>query len=528
MTTKIGDLPLDNSVSGADFIPVVDTSVVPNVTKRVRVEDLFQYTHVYDLTTASDVYIDAINGSDSNDGISSTTALKSHAEFERRVSGRTITPPYNTDPIGTGDENRALTIHILSSLPSSDPINIRFQMAIDSTLYYTAGTNILQTLATGTITATTPMTPASNVPNQITDSSLPSGFTPYVGERLRITSGANQNAIAWIAKDLGSKAARISNPCTWTPYDPTQGPTYGSFGQFIFDIYPKTLTVGDHYAIEKLFEVTMGVFEPNGMGAGPGFWFFNITIDNLHVVGNAGWTTYGPNSYWNVAQCRIDATLYLKNVEESYWLNCSIDGGTFVEGPALISAFHAGLIRGVGVDCAGNSIVNMNLDVMLQGCGMRGHRIAIQSACVFDAVEGITTSGNAVDVGRIQIHTSQPFYLAAGAGMARTQTLQHDANIRLWGSGNAGFGVNVGAGCTFYIPENEPPYTMIPTITGTAGDFGLNGSATGRAWNESTGTWTAAITNTWAHLAATTGAGGFNGNAQNVAQRAAIVKIPNP
>jgi hypothetical protein len=96
----------------------------------------------------------------------------------------------------------------------------------------------------------------------------------------------------------------------------------------------------------------------------------------------------------------------------------------------------------------------------------------------------------------------------------------------IWGSGNTGVGIAVGpnAGVTVSVAEPSP-------ITGTLGNFGFIGQNGGavvtvaRAWDDTTDAFTTARTCTWAHLAATIGAGGFNFNAHNVATNASLIAI---
>ena len=89
---------------------------------------------------------------------------------------------------------------------------------------------------------------------------------------------------------------------------------------------------------------------------------------------------------------------------------------------------------------------------------------------------------------------------------------------RLWGSGNAGVGVEIGPGAQLAYRTGT-----FPTITGSGGDFTLAGATSGRAWDDAAGAYTTAQSNTWANLAATVASGGFGGNAHNPMRDAHVV-----
>jgi hypothetical protein len=104
----------------------------------------------------------------------------------------------------------------------------------------------------------------------------------------------------------------------------------------------------------------------------------------------------------------------------------------------------------------------------------------------------------------------------------------------IWGTGNAEVGILIdGANVGLSVPNTAG---SIPTVTGTAGDFGFIGQGNlglitvARAWDDTAGAYTevggvATRTTTWAHLVATIGAGGFNNNAHNVATNASVTTV---
>jgi hypothetical protein len=103
----------------------------------------------------------------------------------------------------------------------------------------------------------------------------------------------------------------------------------------------------------------------------------------------------------------------------------------------------------------------------------------------------------------------------------------------LWGSGNTGAGIAVAPGGALIVPA---AVGKIPTVTGAGGDFvfiGQNGGANvsvARAWNDAVGAYTeaggaATRATTWAHFAATIGAGGFGFQAHNPATAASLIGV---
>ena len=90
----------------------------------------------------------------------------------------------------------------------------------------------------------------------------------------------------------------------------------------------------------------------------------------------------------------------------------------------------------------------------------------------------------------------------------------------IYGSGNAGRGINFGSGCSGSARENAAP---TPTITGVGGDFALGGTtADGRAWNPGANAYTAPIAMSWANFDAAV-PGGFGGNAHQLTANAHLV-----
>lgn len=98
----------------------------------------------------------------------------------------------------------------------------------------------------------------------------------------------------------------------------------------------------------------------------------------------------------------------------------------------------------------------------------------------------------------------------------------------IWGTGNVGYGISVLTG-TLIVPS-----IPVPTVTGLLGDFAFHAPNGGtpvtvaRFFDDTTGAYSeaggvATRTTTWAHLAAATGAGGFNFQAHSPAAQASVI-----
>ena len=165
-------------------------------------------------------YIDPTNGNDENNGLTNTTAIKTHKEYERRTGAESPSPVADTN------------IYILNPFPY-DPL-IHFQRRVPTGLTVT---RIMyhgsQTVShTGTFSSVTARSASTNVQCTVKDGTF--NWTPYVGKMIRV---AARSAYAFIIKDLGGGSARLS---TWATGD-------------VFSMAEvTTVTTGDTYEIVEL------------------------------------------------------------------------------------------------------------------------------------------------------------------------------------------------------------------------------------------------------------------------------------
>ncbi len=88
----------------------------------------FKVSNIKDISNETTLvwYIDPINGSDTNDGLSSGSALKTHSELERRW-GPEFPLLFSTF---------SAHVNILGNLPASDPISIKVTLPANAWLTY--------------------------------------------------------------------------------------------------------------------------------------------------------------------------------------------------------------------------------------------------------------------------------------------------------------------------------------------------------------------------------------------------------
>ena len=470
----------------------------------------------------SDWWIDAVNGDDSNIGTTSLAPLRTHAELERRWGRYPIlAPPFDPSVFA-----RRVTVHIMSDLPVTDPINLDVGTVQDVVIYYVGEGQRLIDL--GTFTAVVDKIPSANQPFTITDVTKAVGFwAANVGMRVRITSpGPRENVFAWVAREVAPGAFRPSDPSI--PNAMTPGPAY----QFLaLGVVPMTPLVGDEYAVEQPWRVTWGRYAIRSAGATDFNQFFasDFVVGNLaiNVRDDAFPPFLGPanvllhafacqfvNFYSHVESDSFSARLHLMNCGFGTNTGTFRDGTliaaggpmVFIEGGLFLGVVEPSRVLGMGAP------IMLAFDVMVQGGQIQGDDIRIHSASVFDAwATQFTPLGDAVRVSGVDFQGG----FTAGkipARIALGSWNKNDPNVRLWGAGNTGVGVGVGSGAEFLYR------TGVPTVTGAMGDAWLAGAATGRPWDEGLGVYAAPVPLTWPLIAAA-------GSVHNVQQEAHIIGV---
>jgi hypothetical protein len=146
----------------------------------------------------TDWYIDGTVGDDANSGVVIGAPIKTGAELLRRLG------PYAMWP-------QSVTVHVLAN-GMADALILHGAMLVAGTHLDVVGTPTLVADA-GTVATYLALNPATPTATQLTTTAIVD-WTPYQWKRLRLTSGANIGAVAWIAKSnpagIGIATARIS------------------------------------------------------------------------------------------------------------------------------------------------------------------------------------------------------------------------------------------------------------------------------------------------------------------------------
>ena len=205
-------------------------------------------------------YIDAINGSDENDGATPATALQTWHEWQCRVGIWTKLVP-------DGD---FMNIHILTDLPIDDPITFKNFIGAGDTVFI-RGTP--QVIGSGTLTAVVDKDRANNIPNQITDAAT--DWSLFLDRLVLITSGAAAGSSAWVARDFGAGTAHVT---TWMEFDTFEldGLMFGSASPAPGDTYDIL-----DFTHVSLGELSFGADPSQFVVPGPGI--SSLVMVNLHV-----------------------------------------------------------------------------------------------------------------------------------------------------------------------------------------------------------------------------------------------------
>ncbi len=142
-------------------------------------------------------YIDPTSGIDTNTGLTSGTAIKTWAEFIKRVG---VSPTINI----------TINVYLLGDIPATDPVVFSPIMS-PTGKFYIHGTLTAVSAGTGSYTSVLTRSTTINRPVSVTDTARAS-WTANVGNMIKNTGGTagSIGAYAWIVKDTGSNTARLT------------------------------------------------------------------------------------------------------------------------------------------------------------------------------------------------------------------------------------------------------------------------------------------------------------------------------
>lgn len=391
----------------------------------------------------TDWWISFATGNDTNAGTDSGHPLKTFAELFNRWGSSS---PVFTIP--------AITIHVFDH-DVSDAVFGQFNcLSINTVITIQAVTT--HTVHSGSITAVTTKDISNNIPPKVKDGTVT--WTP--GTRIRLTSGTNSGAIAWINKNEGSGVARTTD-FILTDSDPTT---------------TLTPSPGDNYTTENLTVLYIADINVSGVGLGaqgsvgttPGVQVRDMNIQGgasgtIDINGNIGlvlvnsmFDGYGFTT--DVASVNFGSLLTMYNAYTKA-LEITVDA-------ARMTSYGGGAL-GLGHSCAvwveNASSVRVS-DFIGQNyiftVGGNSNCVASGPIGSFDAVGGtLNPGGDGILIG--QVHDGADSYSGIFS-CAFTGTV--------WGNGNAGVGVALVVNSNFHFNGG----LSVPcTITGALGDVRL-------------------------------------------------------
>ena len=175
-------------------------------------------------------YINALTGKDTNDGSTALLALKTWAEFRRRMQFQTIV--------------KNVVVHVMSDLPEVLDLDL-FAKGNDSAEYsfsVQGDPSAFTALYSGTLDSTVTMVPTTNTPPAITVAGIvdwntagPAGTSLIGACRIRLTNSADAGAVSFPLKRTAATVARCgvwhlsssTNPANIaTPTNPVAGTAF--------------------------------------------------------------------------------------------------------------------------------------------------------------------------------------------------------------------------------------------------------------------------------------------------------------
>jgi hypothetical protein len=427
-------------------------------------------------------YIDEQNvtgrASDSNDGATIDTPLLTDAERQRRwgISPRLVQLRYD-----------------LYYLSDASSVVLLGRQEGHATMWIHGSATPYQgrtILASGTMTSRVIANEATNTRPSITGGPASANIASDVSpnKRLRLTSGVNTGAIAWAQRDEGGGVASVSqwiNPAAWNP---------ATFG-----VPPSVNPAGNEtYVVEQLTKIdSLSIDITSSSPTAPPYVF--LTVEGLYVP-NIG-TTEGVGIVF---------------------LGCA--------GVTPISESQQMFLLGEAVLMGCQAIASLVLAQMsLYACSSWHTWLPYSEGSIYfyqrTISEGAPLYNDVFAGGMTGIYNAAVFH-SPTYGVRSTTGVIYLAGP-FWGSNNAGPGLDSRARVMIISAEGGSVAAL--TIAGSS-DFTVGGKTVARTWNDATGAYTeaggvATRATTWANLAATIGAGGFAGNAIDVATGSAIVSI---
>lgn len=368
-------------------------------------------------------YIDPVGGHDGADGATATSALKTWAEFVRRV--RTVSV--------------AMTVTILGSL--SEPLRGTFQASRPGAALTIAGAPTV--LASGSTSTFVDPVPATNTRGTVTVTDLtnsggPTNFTGYVGKMLRATVAGSYKHLPVLRA-----AAGVAQGGYWCQDLSNALPANGSLVEVLDLVTTPTAQI---YAFGLPVRVEYLKFTSVSTGDVP----FVATF--LPLVGLSGTVLQGAFS-----ACEFAQSIGANPGGVTWVLGCLFGAG----GASSIIAM-GGSMSFIGGGSLRSLFTNVPGKVRFQGFTFQGGGLVVGGTSA-----GTSSSAGPVCVEALSATTGLGIFDAPGDAI----TVMNDSSLSVaspYGSGSAGRGLVTMLGGFTRVTGN-------PTITGATGDLLFDG-----------------------------------------------------
>lgn len=385
-------------------------------------------------------FINGTTGNDANDGATATTALRTLAEFSRRMKGAVIFPPSNQT------NERQMVVTLAGAFASTDELYLDGILLFDISSLLVQGT-VTTTALAATITAVTALgAGGTTAPFTLTTTGL--DWTTTAERRIVFPGGQ----VAWIGRVIDANNVTISNP----GITPTNG---------------QVITVQTTTAVPNLLCNVQGQPRQNAQALGTQFrkvFFQDLLIgvpkNNLTTVEIPPLVMVG-TARFNLVRCKV-----VTGLVQAYGITfdtCQLIPSSANVAPRL--EFYGYNMSFQNCSVAQNpASTNSHTWQIGQGCVQFWRSVYFEAVGVLLFEPGATIQLNGAAASHIQNSPVDAVRLTTGTlGM-------QNAGARLSGAGNAAFGINILGGATWgYFGAGDKP-----SVTGTSGDVSILGLGT--------------------------------------------------
>lgn len=409
------------SALSADDITIVDADDATGQWLRTNVPDL-------SWAAQSDWYINPTTGDDEATGAVGQP-LQTAGELMRRINGQTLT-------------NAATTVHQLGTLPEYVDLDVILPDPAGRFFWF-GDASAITTLHAGTFSAVTALNAAANTPNAVTDGSIGDwatagpGGTSLIGHRIRMTAGAQSGATAGLLKRVSATQARTG---PWIKFDPINSTTLGDSSDIHVDPTLNTYVVEQLPGIRGL-RIRARRFDGSLTNQG------SVVVDSIEI--GTGLAAAQSTAIFQVDQfvalavisrCRfLTSRIFNQMMRSLYCISCVM--------PQTFS--FCGQVTSVG-----NAIIGSCLQ--LNGSLVRFYNYTtIQSG--FVSVRQPTSVAFGLGI----FDATSSSFGGLHVDYDNYGRLELGASTSVYGSGNAGPGIDINGGCLIAHGGT------LPTITGS-------------------------------------------------------------